>query len=566
MSTDNKKREEVDVSYGSNANEGVPTGTIPTTTVTSGESPDVSYAANGGVEAPKSPSQILSYSEYIAEEEKRLQREKDATYTRAAEIRAEAEKTAQVNRERAGVDAQVSYAQNMSGYGSKAESVASMGLTGGGYSDYIDAKAYATQRAEVQSARAREESAMRDAANAEANAKYQADVSYGANISALGKESATYHENEKVKEEQEMRNAFAADISAGNYSSREALQSALDEAGIIDGNVRSQILASWDVWNKGELDTKHSESTATVLANIEAGVYSSREQAEQAARDAGITNENTIAQLGATWDTQNNKETYDAFVADIEAGNYSTKEALEAELDTAGIFGNKRSQILAKWAKWNNGQLDASEMDEENQNNLYADMRSALYNGEKSRDEVDTAREMGVITPEQYQSIQQGYSDQISAQNYFVDSSGFALSPENAANVLKDAEKAMSQGWITSEKYNEIKATYDEHYKSVTVPSDAVTVSGGNGNFTFSVNKTSAKGVAVTDQYILAIAKSVGENKVFGFADTQRIYVYNGGKVYELVQGDNEKKYKRLHHFILGSGTFDAKSYTVSYK
>ena len=263
MSANNKKigenGEVIDVTYGANGDAPAATGTEGATPmVTSGT--ETSYAANGGAEQLKKPSEVLSYSEWIAEEEKRQQIQKDATYKRAEEIRAEAEETARVNRERAGVDAQVSYAQNMAGYGAKAESVASMGLTGGGYSDYIDAKAYATHRAEVQSAKAREESAMREAANAEADAKYQADVSYSANMSSLAKDNAMHTEQQKEKNETETESAFLANIAAGKYETREEAEEAARAAGITNENTISQIGASWDVWNKGELDTKHDEA------------------------------------------------------------------------------------------------------------------------------------------------------------------------------------------------------------------------------------------------------------------------------------------------------------------
>ena len=73
----------------------------------------------------------------------------------------EAYRTAEVNREKAIIDAANSYEANKATYGAKAEALASMGLTGSGYSDFIDAQAYATKRSEIQGAYAREEEAKR---------------------------------------------------------------------------------------------------------------------------------------------------------------------------------------------------------------------------------------------------------------------------------------------------------------------------------------------------------------------------------------------------------------------
>ncbi len=548
MSADNKifgpNGEVIDVSYGEN-------GDAPAVTGTEGITPapttgtDTSYAANGGVETPANPSEILSYSEYIAEEEKRQKNLKDATYARAEEIRKQAEETARVNYERAGVDAQVSYAQNMAGYGTKAESAASMGLTGGGYSDYIDAKAYATQRAEVQSAKARKESAMRDAANAESDAKYQADVSYSANMSALGKESATYHENEKAKAEEEMRAAFTADISAGNYKTREDLEAALSEAGVTDGNVRSQILAQWDVWNKGELDTQHSESAATVLANIEAGVYTSREQVEEAAHAAGITNENTIAQLGATWATQNNQETYDAFVADIAAGNYSTKEALEAELDAVGISGNKRSQIIAKWSLWNKGELEAEEIEAEKEETekketeasqyaSYESFSAAIDSGKLDTRSADEANRLGYISPEQYASLKTKYQNAIVVSDDAFRNGDTWLSKEQAQNLID----ALDDAWA-GEKKSQLQALFDQLYnvttKGVTYFSkDNVYKDGRDGGNITVYKDGTYYGVQYSgendDPLVKQASGSVAEGEVF--KHNGKLYVKRGGHIY----------------------------------
>ncbi len=614
MSANNKKigenGEVIDVTYGANGDAPAATGTEGATpTVTFGT--ETSYAANGGAEQLKKPSEVLSYSEWIAEEEKRQQTQKDATYKRAEEIRAEAEETARVNRERAGVDAQVSYAKNMAGYGAKAESAASMGLTGGGYSDYIDAKAYATHRAEVQSAKAREESAMRDAANAEADAKYQADVSYSANMSSLAKDSATYHENEKAKEEQEMRAAFTADISAGNYETREALDKALTDAGVTDGNVRSQILAQWDVWNKGELDTEetsdtnmimanieagayesreaaeeaaraagitngniisqigaawavwnkgeldtqHSEAAAMVLANIEAGVYTTREAAEDAARKAGITNGNTIAQIGATWEVQNNQETYDAFVADIAAGNYSTKEALEAELDKANISGNKRSQIIAKWSLWNKGELDEAKTEKEtkdaNQYASYESFSAAIDSGSLDTRSVDEAVELGYISQSQYVSLKSKWNDSIDTTTNFFYSNGTLLS-KSAANEAMN--KVLRNSWCDANVYNALTSVFDKLYSAKTsgvrFNPDGNEVGGDGANFSVKKGDTIYRVQSageVTDSNIKEIASGILNDTVFGWNNV--IYVKRNNRIYKVEERDNsyEDHYSSLY-------------------
>ena len=58
------------------------------------------------------------------------------------------------------VDAKNSYSQNMAGYGVNAAALSAMGLTGSGYSDYMNAKAYATYRNEVQQANTKAQNSL----------------------------------------------------------------------------------------------------------------------------------------------------------------------------------------------------------------------------------------------------------------------------------------------------------------------------------------------------------------------------------------------------------------------
>lgn len=87
----------------------------------------------------------MSYEEYIAEMKKGYQEQLDA-----------ANKQAEQTKARAMANAENAYAQNKATYGTNAETLAQMGLTGGGYSDYLQAQAYAQKRADAQAATAQE--------------------------------------------------------------------------------------------------------------------------------------------------------------------------------------------------------------------------------------------------------------------------------------------------------------------------------------------------------------------------------------------------------------------------
>lgn len=103
---------------------------------------------------------------------------KNLTYASAERQRQEAEKMADIQRQRAIADANSAYEQNKTGYGAKAEAMGNMGLTGGGYSDWLDSAAYAQNRAETQAARAQSDTTKREAKYSEDQKKLSADANY----------------------------------------------------------------------------------------------------------------------------------------------------------------------------------------------------------------------------------------------------------------------------------------------------------------------------------------------------------------------------------------------------
>ena len=118
-----------------------------------------------------------TYEEYLEQQRELLNQRK-----------AEADRQAEAAKERAAVDAQASYAQNMATYGTNAENMAQMGLQGGGYSDYLNAQAYAQKRADVQQANVTEQAA-----------KAQNTATYEDALSEINKSDIEYQEKQREK-------------------------------------------------------------------------------------------------------------------------------------------------------------------------------------------------------------------------------------------------------------------------------------------------------------------------------------------------------------------------------
>lgn len=150
--------------------------------ITSGQQPQTQEqttqpeGSTGATEENKTP---VSYEEYLEQQRELLDKRK-----------AEADRQAEAAKERAAVDAQASYAQNMAGYGANAEALAQMGLQGGGYSDYVNAQAYAQKRADMQQANV-----------TEAAAKAQNNATYEDALSSLNQSGIEYSEKKAEKQE-----------------------------------------------------------------------------------------------------------------------------------------------------------------------------------------------------------------------------------------------------------------------------------------------------------------------------------------------------------------------------
>lgn len=244
---------------------------------------------NGGVGASQQSSAVKPYQQYFEEEKKALE-----------EQRNQALQDAKLYEERAAADAQSAYAQNRATYGANAEQLSQMGLTGGGYSDYLNAQAYAQKRSDIQSAGAKR-----------ADLESQAQATYSAGIAALNKEQADLEQKK-----QDEYAAYLTDLqNATNYAN-------YTEDGIIalgnqKGWTASQVAEAVKVWNAAkkanEIESEVGDGndatqySATAYINaIRNGQYAgTREELYEAClqnRNAGYMTEPEVAEVMKQYD------------------------------------------------------------------------------------------------------------------------------------------------------------------------------------------------------------------------------------------------------------------------
>ena len=152
-------------------------------------------------QAEQSTSKIDSYEEFLEKQKDTYKETLDKTNQLLEEQKQAALQNAETARQRSIADSRSSYEQNKATYGANAEALAAMGLSGSGYSDYVNSQAYAQQRADTQNANAVAEVA-RMTAESEANqGKISAETSYAENIAQTDAALAKYKQEQADKKD-----------------------------------------------------------------------------------------------------------------------------------------------------------------------------------------------------------------------------------------------------------------------------------------------------------------------------------------------------------------------------
>lgn len=208
--------------------------------------------------------EVDTYEEFLLKQEGFYKEQLDKLNAQIEQNKQNALQQAESERERAVIDARSSYAQNLATYGANAEQLAAMGLSGSGYSDYLNQQAYATQRAETQNANAQAE-ATKVAAEQQANSdKLNAELSYAENMQGNAEKLAQYQQQkaEEAKAEEEQKKQYYAALltsaNTGEYTSEQiaslGAQYGLDEAQI------SQLQAAADKYKSDQQSLSYTEA------------------------------------------------------------------------------------------------------------------------------------------------------------------------------------------------------------------------------------------------------------------------------------------------------------------
>ena len=292
--------------------------------------------------------EVDTYEEFLLKQEGFYKEQLDKLNAQIEQNKQNALQQAESERERAVIDARSSYAQNLATYGANAEQLAAMGLSGSGYSDYLNQQAYATQRAETQNANAQAE-ATKVATEQQANSdKLNAELSYAENMQGNAEKLAQYQQQkaEEAKAEEEQKKQYYAMLlgsaNTGEYTSEQlaslGAQYGLDETQI------SQLQAAADKYKSDQQMLSYAEALNYIAEN---GIYS----------DPNYFDE--LLSMGEISQEQYNKliERYTQIVSENEDSSLTDTDKIDEMHESGKLDDETYNKQKEQWNK----QLDTSD-------------------------------------------------------------------------------------------------------------------------------------------------------------------------------------------------------------
>lgn len=475
----------------------------------------------------------MSYEDYINEMKKGYQEQLDA-----------ANKQAEQTKARAMANAENAYAQNKATYGTNAETLAQMGLTGGGYSDYLQAQAYAQKRADAQAATAQE-------------------------IASKSNNQATYQQYIQA-----MNEKLADKIL---YDERLADQRKYQEE-----------------QTKAEGDREYTKNIYNTLwsAVQDTNTTYTPESIKALGEKAGLSNEDITTltnMLNATLARKTEEEKKKQEEEEKVKNEAFAKSSSAVAADTIShiVANNGGQSEYIESLKSNLTEEDYNKLVSQNQKSTSEYYTTAIKSGYKvNTNEIDNMYKKGNLSEAQYNEIKALWNSSIATDNSaFADGNGYTLSFNDAKTVMNTAK---SSQWTNDANKKAIESTYMRLYakdiaNEIMVKSSA---KGKGGNVVdiyasdFNTKKFGSysgmgKSGNTQEKYaqsIVSDAKSgkikAGDYVIMNFGNTwdvECIYVYIGDGIFVKAKDGNDSTYLSGGKFASGVNFYVPNGYEINF-
>lgn len=373
----------------------------------------------------------MTYEEFIAEQKAREEEKRQAAL-----------KEAEIYKERAAADAQASYMQNMSTYGVNAETMAQMGLTGGGYSDYLNAQAYAQKRGEMQTANANE-----------AKMKQQAESTYADGIIALNKDLFTYQETQRQNKTTGYNTLLSYAMDAESGLTEETIRAMAKNIGLSEEEIQSIINTMNST--KANSDSTYANNALTALIADLQNPNAYGNYSEAGIRALGKQWGWTDEQIGQAVDIWNDTKKGAEVSLDGESENdgASAFESTVSDIQSAIVQDGK---VLFKnadgsYTAYTREQVYEMCLQDRNAGNLTDDEVKQIM----TEYDRKLAYAKGKISTEEYYNAANGDEDAKTTVDYTIDATNIETNAKSKAVELgidnKDIEKVV---YVNRDKFN----------------------------------------------------------------------------------------------------------------
>lgn len=387
-----------------------------------------------------STDKIDSYEEFLEKQKDTHKETLDKTNQLIEEQKQAAIQNAETSRQRSIADARSSYEQNKASYGANAEALAAMGLSGSGYSDHINAQAYAQQRADTQNANAVAEVARMTAESEASQGKLSAEMSYADNVAQTDAALAQYKQQQADKQESTYLNLLDL-ANKGNYS-KEQLQQLGAQYGLSDEQLKTlQSAADKQVEDKG--NAYYSE----LLNYANNGAYTA-EQLQQLGTGYGLNaaQVQSLTDAATAYKTNKQNEKYNQLLNSSDTSGF---DALKSARDNGEITAKQYNDLVTSYQSY------------------YYDLYSQSVDSDftlVNTSDIDSAYNKGYITKAQYDKLKDKYNSgvvsAITAASIFY-ANGNQIDAKTGQAAM---DELMNTGWLTDENKEKLKSLYDSTY------------------------------------------------------------------------------------------------------
>lgn len=388
----------------------------------------------------KPAEKIDSYEEFLEKQKDTYKETLDKTNQLIEEQKQAAIQNAETARQRSVADARSSYEQNKATYGANAEALASMGLSGSGYSDYVNSQAYAQQRADTQNANAVAEVARMTAESEASQGKLSAEMSYADSVAQTDATLAQYKQQQADKKDSYYVNLLDL-ANKGNYT-KEQLAQLGAQYGLSDEQLAT-LQSAADKQTEDKSNAYYSE----LLNYANNGAYSA-EQLQQLATDYGLnaTQIKSLTDAATTYTTNKQNEKYNQLLNSSDTSGF---DALKSARDNGEITAKQYTDLVTSYQSY--------------YYDLYSQSVDADFTMVNTSD-IDSAYSKGYITKAQYDKLKDKYNSgvvsAITAASIFY-ANGNQLDEKTAQAALDELKNT---GWLTDENKSKLQSLFDSTY------------------------------------------------------------------------------------------------------